>query len=158
MSAVCSRPVVMPDQAAGTWLAIDFGERTIGLAVAHPLTGSARPLAPILNRNQAGLEQAMRSVLKQWQPVTIVLGLPLDGQGTDTDMSRKVRRFATWLEALAGVTPIVFQDERLSSEAASSEFARRRSQGRARRRDAARMDSIAAAQILESWMTEQGVV
>jgi putative holliday junction resolvase len=148
----------MPEKADGNWLAIDFGERTIGLAVAHPLTGSARPLDPVRNTSAEGVDMALASLIRQWRPAGIVVGLPLDGQGNDTAMSRRIRQFAGRLAELAPDVPISLHDERLSSAAAADEFAHRRSQGRARRRDAARLDSLAAAQILDSWIVEHGKV
>ncbi len=146
----------MPESADGNWLAIDFGERTIGLAVAHPLTGSARPLDPVRNTSLEGVDQALVDQIRQWRPVEIVIGLPLDGEGNDTGMSRRIRQFAARIAELAPDVPVSLHDERLSSAAAANEFAHRRSQGRARRRDAARLDSLAAAQILDSWMREHG--
>ncbi len=146
----------MPESAAGNWLAIDYGKRTIGLAVGHPLTGSARPLPPIRNTSKAHLEANLLEQLRQWRPSAVVVGLPLDHAGNDTDMSRHIRGFANWLAELAPEVRICLHDERLSSEHAAQEFARRRQAGRARRRDAARLDSVAAAKILESWMSHQG--
>lgn len=156
LTSVASSPAAdMPD---GNLLGIDYGARTVGLAVAHPLTGSARPLAPIVYRQAEGLAHEMRQVLKDWKPALIVLGLPLDGAGNDTEMSRRIRAFAEELAAWAPAARLVFQDERLTSEAAARVFAERRSQGRARRRDAAQLDSLAATMILEAWMTEHGIV
>ncbi len=144
----------MPDGDSGNWLAIDYGERTIGLAVAHPMTGSARPLEPLRNTGEETVDKALLELIRQWSPTRLVIGLPLDGQGNDTLMSRKVRAFADRLARQCPKVSISLQDERLSSQAAASEFAQRRSQGRARRRDAARLDSLAAAQIMDSWIRE----
>ena len=148
----------MPDSRSGNWLAIDYGENLVGIAVAHPLTGSARPVEPIRNASPAGLEQLLCKLLQEWQPVRIIVGLPLAASGEDTPMSLKIKKFAGRLAELAPQAEIVLHDERMSSEAAAREFADRRKQGRARRRDAARLDSMAAALILESWMTEHGIV
>jgi putative holliday junction resolvase len=143
---------------SGHWLAVDYGEKTIGLAVAHPLTGSARPLPPMQNIDRTHLAGPVQKLLTEWRPERVIIGLPLDGEGGETRMSGKVREFADWLSALMPGTEISFQDERLTSEAAAREFALRRGQGRARRRDSARLDSMAAALILEAWMTEHGII
>lgn len=148
----------MPDSPSGNWLAIDYGERLVGIAVAHPLTGTARPLEPIRNTSSEGLEQALAKLLREWQPARIIIGLPLAPAGDDTPMSLRIRKFAERLARQATGAEIVLHDERMSSEAAARNFAERRKQGRARRRDAARLDSMAAALILESWMTEHGIV
>ena len=151
-------PPVDAGSLTGNLLGIDFGTRVVGLAVAHPLTGSARPLSSIQYRQPSGLEQAIRPVLRDWRPQLVVLGLPLDGAGEETPMSRRVRAFAAELNAWLPDLALAFQDERLTSEAAARRFAERRGQGRARRRDAAELDSLAAALILEAWMKDHGLV
>lgn len=148
----------MPELRPGNWLGIDYGERLVGVAVAHPLTGSARPIEPIRNTSPQALEQAIGQLVRDWQPVRMVIGLPLASSGEETTMSQRIRGVASRIAELAPGVEIVLHDERMSSEAAAREFAQRRQQGRARRRDAARMDSLAAALILESWMTEHGKV
>ena len=147
-----SLPVAMPE--GGALLAIDYGTRTTGLAIGHRLTGSARPLEPIRYRQSASLLQQLRAVIDQWQPECIVVGLPLSGDGGETPMSRDVRKFVDELTQTVPDRQVCLHDERMSSEQAARGFAERRSQGRARRRDAARLDSMAAAVILESWMRD----
>lgn len=144
----------MPEPASGSLMGIDFGRRTLGLAVGHALTGSARPLEPVRYRDPAALDRALDKVIGQWRPARIIVGLPLSGDGSETEMSREVRVFARRLEALAPDAEVVLHDERLTSHAAAEHHAARRQQGRARRRDSQRLDSVAAALILESWMTE----
>jgi len=145
----------MPE--AGALLAIDYGTRTAGLALGHRLTGSARPLEPIRYRQPDTLLQRIDEVVRQWRPERIVVGLPLGREGEETTMSREVRRFVERLSKIAPQCPVDLHDERMSSQHAAQRFAQRRSEGRARRRDASRMDSMAAAVILESWMSQHGV-
>ncbi|NEZ02872.1 Holliday junction resolvase RuvX [Wenzhouxiangella sp. XN201] len=143
----------MPEPA-GTLLGIDFGLRTVGLAVGHHLTGSARPLEPIRYRDTDSLMEQLDDVLSQWRPALLVIGLPLGGDGDESDMSRRVRDFASRLAKRHDAIDIRFHDERLTSHAAAEHHASRRQQGRAKRRDAERLDSVAASLILESWMGE----
>lgn len=142
----------MPE--AGALLGIDFGQRTVGLAVGHRLTGSGRPLEPIRYRDTESLMADIESVVEQWQPCVIVVGLPLAGDGNESDMSRRVRDFAARLADQHPDLEIRFQDERLTSHAAAERHASRRQEGRARRSDAKRLDSLAAGLILESWMED----
>lgn len=143
----------MPEPA-GALLGIDFGQRTVGVAVGHRLTGSARPLDPIRHRDTDALMMQLDSVMGQWRPGVVVIGLPLAADGSESDMSRRVRDFAErLLERHPGID-VRFQDERLTSHAAAERHASRRQQGRARQRDARRLDSVAASLILESWMGE----
>lgn len=143
----------MPEPA-GALLGIDFGQRTVGVAVGHRLTASARPLDPIRYRDSDSLMAALDEVLRQWRPAVVVIGLPLAGDGSESDMSRRVRDFAARLSGKHSGVEIHFQDERLTSHAAAERHASRRQQGRARRSDAQRLDSVAASLILESWMQE----
>lgn len=144
----------MPDSRA--LLAIDYGTRKAGLAIGHPLTGSAQPLDPIRYRQPEALFEGLRQVIRSWRPGRIIIGLPLAADGAETDMSRSIRGFAGRLAELAPDCEISLHDERMSSQEAARGFAQRREQGRARRRDAERLDSMAAALILESWMREHG--
>ena len=143
----------MPE-ASGALLGIDFGQRTVGVAVGHRLTGSARPLEPIRYRDDGALMDGLDAVIGQWRPECNVVGLPLAGDGSESDMSRRVRDFVRRLRKRHPGIEAEFQDERLTSQAAAERHASRRKQGRARRTDARRLDSVAAGLILETWMAE----
>lgn len=143
----------MPEPV-GALLGIDFGKRTVGVAVGHRLTASARPLDPIRYRDPGSLMSQLDEVVGQWRPALVVVGLPLAGDGSESDMSRRVRDFAGQLGERHSGVDIRFQDERLTSHAAAERHAGRRQQGRAKRSDAKRLDSVAACLILESWMGE----
>lgn len=143
----------MPE-LAGALLGIDFGLRTVGLAIGHALTGSARPLEPVRYRDTDSLMRQIDVVLSQWRPAHVVIGLPLGADGNESDMSRRVRDFAARLAERHDRIDVRLHDERLTSHAAAEHHASRRQQGRAKRRDAGRLDSVAASLILESWMGE----
>lgn len=144
----------MPDHKAGALIGIDYGKRKVGLAVGHVLTASARPLAPIRYSDERALFDDLAAVIGQWRPSRIIVGLPLGADGAESAMSQTVREFARQLgDAHPGID-IQLHDERLTSHAAANAFAGRREAGRARKRDAQRLDSMAAALILESWMAE----
>lgn len=131
-------------------LGIDFGVRRIGLATGNSVTGTARPLNTI--RHDGKPMADIEEVVREWNPDRIVIGLPLAADGSETDMSRAARRFAADVQARFGEVAVEFQDERYSSRMADSQFARARREGRARRRDARNLDSVAAAIIVESWL------
>ncbi|MFO7763947.1 MAG: Holliday junction resolvase RuvX [Wenzhouxiangellaceae bacterium] len=131
-------------------LGIDFGARRIGLATGNSVTGTARPLTTI--RHDGKPLADIEEVVREWNPDRIVIGLPLAADGSETDMSRAARRFAADVQARFGEVAVEFQDERYSSRMADSQFARARREGRARRRDARNLDSVAAAIIVESWL------
>jgi len=141
----------MPESgAAALVLGIDFGERRMGLASGNTLTGTARPLPTLHYRGDpfAPLEQ----VLNEWRPGQVVVGLPLARDGSDSHFTRTVRDFAERLSERHPDLDVRLHDERYSSRHAERQFAEARRAGRARRRDARNLDSLAAAIIVESWL------
>lgn len=134
------------------WLGLDFGERRIGVATGQPMTGTARPLRTIRHAGDPLPELA--GILAEWKPAGVVVGLPLAADGTESAISRTVREFAERLGSAHPDLRIVLHDERFSSREADARFRAARREGRARRRDAAELDSHAAAVILESWLAE----
>jgi putative Holliday junction resolvase len=80
-----------------------------------------------------------------------VVGLPLDRDGGETDMSRQARQFGQELQERTDL-PVYFMDERLTSQAVESNFAAARAAGARRRKDAALKDAMAAKIILENWL------
>ena len=102
----------------GRVLAVDYGERRIGLALSDPTRTIATPLPTLARRRgkrppvAAILEIAAAHDVDQF-----VVGLPLSLQGVDTDWTREVRRFAEVLSQRAG-RPVDLIDERLTSVAA----------------------------------------
>jgi putative Holliday junction resolvase len=142
----------MPDSAIprGYVLSFDFGLRRIGIAVGQSATRTASSLLTVANR-EAPDWAAIDRVVKEWKPALFVVGLPLDLSGEETDMSRAARRFGKALSERYG-PGCVFADERLSSRAAESRFAEMRASGGLRRKDASRLDAMAAQIILENWL------
>ena len=144
----------MPESASDIVLGIDFGMRRIGLATGNRITGTARALNTIHHRGDPWPELAR--VIREWGPGRVVIGLPLAADGSETDTSGAVRVFAAELHERHPELALSFQDERHSSRAAGAGFVEARRSGQARRKDAARLDSVAAALIVESWLAEHG--
>ena len=143
----------MPDEAsrpAGTLIGFDFGHRRIGVAVGQTLTGSANALAVVAVANKPDW-QAITKILDEWQPVALVVGLPLAADGGETEMSKSTRRFGRQLNGRYGV-PVLYEDERLTSFSAEQRFQDARARGSMRRKDAALKDAMAAQIILENWL------
>ncbi|MCA1779546.1 MAG: Holliday junction resolvase RuvX, partial [Xanthomonadaceae bacterium] len=131
----------------GVVLGIDFGQRRIGLATGNELTGTATALQTIVHAGDP-FEQLDR-VIRDWRPDRIVLGLPLAADGSESKLSRSARRFAGQLKQRHPGIAFELHDERFSSRQADSQFVDARRSGQARRRDARKLDGIAAAIILE---------
>jgi putative Holliday junction resolvase len=134
-------------------LGFDVGSRLTGVAVGNTFTASARALTTITMRDGEPDWSRLDTLQKEWLPDTLVVGLPLTLDGGEQPASRNARRFATQLQQRFGV-PVVFVDERHSSQDAAHRFAAARAAGLKRRRDAATIDAEAAAVILERWLIE----
>jgi len=145
----------MPDSVTldGTLLAFDFGLRRIGIAVGQTRTRTANSLETLANRGDQAWHRISRLVA-EWRPCALIVGLPLDRDGLETDMSRHARQFAAELTQRTGVS-VFFQDERLTSRAADDAFAAMRAAGTRRRKDASLKDAMAAKIILENWLQSQ---
>jgi len=98
-------------------LAFDFGTRRIGVAVGNEMLGSATALAPLPARDGIPDWQQIAALLEEWQPDLLVVGLPLNMDGTESDMSRRARKFGNRLHGRFG-KPVEVFDERGSTRAA----------------------------------------
>ncbi len=135
---------------SGLVLGFDYGQKRIGVASGQALTGTATPLATVRNPHAAGWAD-IDTLLAQWRPLQLVVGLPLAADGTETPVSLAARQFAAALGKRTG-TPVALVDERLSSHEAQARLL-----AGGRRHDAVRRerDAMAAAIIVETWLAEQ---
>jgi|SRR5579859_2234430 len=125
---------------------IDFGRKRIGMATLH---GSALvlPLATIVQNSRKASLLAVVKHLEELSCERVVVGLPLNMDGTDGPAARAARQFAEELQ-LAAKMPVELHDERLSSFEARDRI---RTAARGRKRNA-HDDPLAACVILESWL------
>lgn len=139
----------MPEATSGpvTALGFDYGLRIIGVAIGNSLTGGARPLPPLPARDGVPDWNAVGTLLAEWQPQCLVVGIPLNMDGSESEMSTRARRFARRLHGRSRL-PVVEVDERLSSFEARGELLR---EGRRDFRSAG-IDSRSACLILESYL------
>lgn len=131
-------------------LAFDYGTRRIGVAVGNEMLGSATALAPLPARNGIPEWQQIGQLLNEWQPDLLVVGLPLNMDGTESDMSRRARKFSNRLHGRFG-KPVEVFDERGSTRAAKR--IARDAGHRGNYRDDG-VDGIAAQLILESFFAD----
>ncbi len=104
----------MPDQAAGSVLAFDFGLQRIGVAVGETESGIAHPLRALAALSQPGRFAAIERLVKEWKPALFVVGRPLGEDGAPHEMTRRAERFARQLNGRFGL-PVRMVDERYSS-------------------------------------------
>lgn len=107
--------MTMPDQR--TILAFDYGTKRIGVALGNVLISNARPLEIIDTPEKTKRFARIEEIIVQWQPDTLVVGLPLTESGGEQLASSQARRFANQLNGRYGL-PVTLVDERGSSMAA----------------------------------------
>lgn len=129
-------------------LGIDLGERTIGLALSDALGMTAQPLTTLRRAGGETDLAALRKVCAEHQVSIIVVGLPLNMDGSEGLRARMSREFAERLRAALGI-PVELWDERLTTVGAQRALLEA-DLSRKKRREV--IDSVAAALILEGWL------
>ena len=106
----------MPDSIKKpiTILAFDYGTRRIGVAVGNAETRVSQALKTIAASSADELFQEIGSLLKDWQPDQLVLGLPTHPDGTEHEMTQKARRFGNQLQGRFHLS-VIWVDERYTS-------------------------------------------
>ena len=96
-------------------LAFDFGTKHIGVAVGQTITGTSSPLM-VLDVAQEGKEiwNIITDLINEWKPDQLLVGNPLNMDGTSSDMMKKVDPFFKKLQMISNV-PCELVDERLTS-------------------------------------------
>jgi putative Holliday junction resolvase len=136
-----------------TLLAFDVGARRIGVAVGNTVSSSARELG-VLDVHAAGPDwPALDRWMREWKPDALVVGDPATLDGGDQPIRRAARGFALELRRRYAL-PVGQVDERTSSIEAAQRFAAGRASGTRKRHQAAQLDAVAAAIILERWLAE----
>ena len=131
-------------------LALDFGLRHIGVAVGNTFSRTAQPLAIIKAKDGVPDWTVLSSLAQEWRPDRIVVGLPINMDGSPSELSERASKFARQVEGRIGVV-VSLVDERLSSrEAKRSALA----EGHCGDFAAEPIDDQAAAIILSTWLNE----
>ncbi len=133
-----------------TILAFDFGLRRIGVAVGQDVTGSASPLGTIANRDEGIDHDAIATVISEWQPSSLVVGMPSHVDGSPSEMQEPVRAFIDELRQYG--LPINTVDERYTSVEAERALKQARATGSLRRISKEMVDSAAAVVIAERFL------
>ncbi|ELA09226.1 Holliday junction resolvase YqgF [Moraxella macacae 0408225] len=135
-----------------TVMGLDFGAAKMGISLGNTLTRNARPLMQFAMQNGKPDWQALLSLIKQWQATTIVVGLPLNMDGTISPMGLRAKKFARRLkhelQTCHYQCDVVVFDERLSSREAKNlawEYGLIKTKNDP-------IDSIASAILLGSWL------
>ena len=133
--------------ALGRYLAVDYGQKRVGLAISDELGIIASPAGFIARR--AGKRPPVAEIVRRAEALEakgFVMGLPLDGNGDETDWTREVRAVGAQLEKRTGL-PVRFLDERYTTSASLRAVREMGGSTRGRKGD---VDSMAAAILLQN--------
>ncbi len=134
-----------------TILAFDFGTNSIGCAVGQSITGTAQGLPAFKAQDGIPNWDSIAKVIADWQPDLLVVGLPLNMDGTEQPLTQRAKKFANRLQGRFNL-PVELHDERLTTVEARAEIF---SRGGYRALKKGKVDSISACLILESWFENQ---
>lgn len=132
----------------------DFGPRTIGVATGNFTTRTSQALRAIPARRDTPDWQSLLTLVAEWRPGRLLVGLPLGLNDDETPMSKKARQFAEQLGKQTGL-PVEMVDERLTSAAADALLRDSAVAGKAHQRQIAdRRDSLAAELIIQTYFND----
>jgi putative Holliday junction resolvase len=132
-----------------TVLGFDFGKKYIGVAVGQELTGSASPLGSVKAKDGIPNEQELTKFINEWQPDFLVVGLPLNMDGTEQQLTRDAKKFGNRLSNKFAIK-VEFQDERLTTADAKERLF---AQGGYRNLKKDNIDAESARLIIESYFS-----
>lgn len=130
-----------------TLMGFDFGTKSIGIAIGQEVSGTASPLSAVPAKDGIPNWDSIKRVLDDWQPDLLVVGLPLNMDGTNQEVTFKAKKFAKRLHGMFGYT-VEVHDERLTTTDAK---ARLFDEGGYRNLEKGNVDSMSAQIILESY-------
>ena len=131
------------------YLAIDYGTKRTGLAICDPAETICSPMTVIVGNKE--LLTRIIDIIEAESVEAVVLGLPLNMDGTEGPQSRLVHEFAGRLKKTISI-PVYFQDERLSSFGAEEKLV---AADLTRAGKKKRIDAVAAAEILEAFLEQK---
>ena len=135
-------------------LGLDYGSKTVGVAVTDGLGLTAVSLETITREKENHLRQTYRRIaelVSEYEAETVVVGLPVNMDGSEGERAALAREFANELTKRIGVRTVM-QDERLSTVEAAELLA---STGRKRDNPKERIDAVAAAIILTDYLNQK---
>ena len=134
-----------------TLISFDYGTKSIGVAVGQEVTGTASPEPALKATDGVPNWQQVEAIFKQWQPDLVVVGLPLNMDGTEQELTTRARKFANRIHGRFGLR-VELQDERLSTVDARSRLFEL---GGFKALSKEKVDSVSAVLIMESFFENQ---
>ena len=136
----------------GRRIAFDYGQVRIGVAASDISGLIASPIATLIATDE-NLEDQLRSLFAEYEPIYLVVGEPKHLSGASNPSLLAAREFADLLRSISDI-PIYFIDERLSTVSAARTL---RNSGYSAKESKSRIDAMAAAAILESALERERI-
>ncbi|MDC1150247.1 Holliday junction resolvase RuvX [Gammaproteobacteria bacterium] len=125
-------------------VSFDFGTKKIGVAVGQTKTKTSSPLEIIFNKNNKTNWDSIKSIIDEWRPDIILVGKPLNMDGTDSDIMKEVDVFFKKLKKITNI-PCEYVDERLTSFEARQNLLELKTQ---------LIDAQAAKILIDNWLSD----
>ncbi len=129
-------------------MAVDYGDARTGLAVCDRTETLASPVGMITERSMAKVAEQIIYASREFDVGMVVLGLPLNMDGTEGKRAQKTRKLGSILEKILEI-PLVYCDERSTTKSAENMLSEAGVYGKKRKEE---LDAAAAAIILESYL------
>lgn len=136
-----------------TVLGLDYGERRIGVAVGNVFTGTSAPLETLPAHCGKPRWEPLDRLIADWRPQLLVVGQPQTDDGTEHPLARRIQAFSDRLRARYGL-PVRWVDEQFTSAEAETHLRAARRNGRRGRIRKEDIDALAAAVLLEQWLSQ----
>lgn len=137
----------MTETQSKSIMAFDFGTQKMGMAIGQSSIESANPLPLFVMKDGIPNWDQLLKIVKEWQPNLFLVGLPLNMDDSESELSTRARKFARRLRHQTNIETLMV-DERLTTREAREELDFYQEQGRAKKLSA---DSFAAALLIQSW-------
>ena len=133
-------------------IALDVGDKRIGVAVSDPLGISITPLQPL--QNDKSVFEKIEKLIKQYETNVLVIGLPLTLKGEEGEQAKKVKKFVEKLKDLIPEAKIEFIDERFTTSLAEKHLA----QTTKKKKRKQKVDSLSAVYILKTYLDRNSML
>ncbi|MCK5917259.1 MAG: Holliday junction resolvase RuvX [Cocleimonas sp.] len=133
-----------------TVICFDFGLVRTGVAIGNTITTTAMPECTLQSKNNKPDWDSISRLISEWNPSQLVVGLPTQLDGSDTDATKSVRRFCNQLNGRYNL-PVAQENEQYTSIEAAQRLKETRQRGRKKKISKEDVDQIAAVIILENY-------
>lgn len=131
-------------------MGFDFGLKRIGVAIGQTVTQTARPLDTLHAKDGQPNWDMLGKLIKKWRPDALIIGIPLNMDGTDQPIGIRARQFARTLQERFQL-PVYEMDERLTTKDAKERLFK---EGGYKALQDGQVDRVAAQLILQNWFEE----